>query len=408
MTIVKDILKQMPAVGQPQAKFLETLLATILVLRGRVNFRNLSRYCDYCERTIARQFRCSFDWPEFHQQVMTKALTPHAEVISAQDASFIPKSGKQTFGLGHFFNGCTSRAERGLEISTLAVVDVSRRCAFTVACAQTPPGTGDTATRQQQEETRVDFYRQQLREQRHHLPPQVKYHCVDGYYAKQKYIDEVVALSLHAITKLRGDADCYFLNTRPRHAGQKGRPPKYDGKVNWQDLRRFEQIGTMKDAEHIHLYTAVVWHKTIKRRLRVVVGVSRKDPAKPRYIILASTDLELDGRKLVEFYVLRFQIEFLFRDAKQFTGLADCQARAETALDFHFNASLATLHLARAAEVLAAAEQSPQVFSMASWKQRHFNERLLNLFIERLALDPTWVKNQPCYDELRTYGAIAA
>jgi hypothetical protein len=45
---------------------------------------------------------------------------------------------------------------------------------------------------------------------------------------------------------------------------------------------------------------------------------------------------------------------------------------------------------------------------MASWKQRHFNERLLDLFIAHLALDPTWVKNQPCYDELSTYGAIAA
>src|SRR5215211_8954205 len=56
MTIVKEILQQMPAVGKPQATFLETLFATILALRGRVNFRNLSRYCDYCERTIARQF----------------------------------------------------------------------------------------------------------------------------------------------------------------------------------------------------------------------------------------------------------------------------------------------------------------------------------------------------------------
>jgi hypothetical protein len=33
---------------------------------------------------------------------------------------------------------------------------------------------------------------------------------------------------------------------------------------------------------------------------------------------------------------------------------------------------------------------------------------LLDLFIERFALDPMWVKNQPSYDELRTYGAIAA
>src|SRR5499427_7281732 len=119
MTLVHDILKQMPGLGQPQRKFLATLFVTILVLRGRVNFRNLSRYCDYSERTIARQFREPFDWPDFHQRVL----------ITAHDASFIPKSGKQTFGLGHFFNGCASRAERALEIATLAVVDVTRRCA---------------------------------------------------------------------------------------------------------------------------------------------------------------------------------------------------------------------------------------------------------------------------------------
>jgi hypothetical protein len=57
MTIVTDILKQMPAVSQPQRKFLAMLFATILALRGHVTFRNLSRYCDYSERTISRQFR---------------------------------------------------------------------------------------------------------------------------------------------------------------------------------------------------------------------------------------------------------------------------------------------------------------------------------------------------------------
>src|SRR4030095_717402 len=96
MTMVKEILQQMPTVSKPQAQFLEALFAAILALRGRVNFRNLSRYCDYCERTIARQFRRCFDWPDFHQRVITVALDPCSEVISAQDASFIPKSGKQT------------------------------------------------------------------------------------------------------------------------------------------------------------------------------------------------------------------------------------------------------------------------------------------------------------------------
>src|SRR3989441_1792794 len=180
MTIVNDILKQMPGLGQPQRKFLATLFFTILVLRGRVNFRNLSRYCDYSERTIARQFREPFDWPDFHQRVLMTALDSHSELVSAHDASFIPKSGKQTFGLGHFFNGCASRAERGLEISTLAVVDVTRRCALTLAVSQTPPG--EEATQAEPEETRVDFYKQQLRAHRHRLPSGITYHCVDGYY----------------------------------------------------------------------------------------------------------------------------------------------------------------------------------------------------------------------------------
>ena len=240
MIIVQDILKQMPGLGQPQRKFLATLFVTILVLRGRVNFRNLSRYCDYSECTIVRQFWEPFDWPDFHQRVLMTTLDTHSELVSAHDASFIPKSGKQTFGLGHFFNGCASRAERGLEMSTLAVVDVTRRCAFTLAVAQTPPGK--EATKAVQEETRVDFYMQQLRAHRHRLPPGVTYHCVDGYYAKKKYIDAVVSLDLHAITKLRSDADCLFLYTG-LHPKRRGARRKYAGKVNFGYLLKAGQLG---------------------------------------------------------------------------------------------------------------------------------------------------------------------
>jgi Transposase DDE domain len=407
MTIVTDILKQMPTVRQPQRKFLTVLFATILVLRGRIPGRNLSRYCDYSERTIARQFRAFFDWPDFHQRVLTVALDPRSELISVQDASFIPTSGKQTFGLGNFCNGCANRAERGLEISTLAVVEVTRRCAFTLAVAQTPPGAQGARSAPEEEESRMDFYKPQLHDQRQRLPKGIRSHCVDGDFAKKKYLAEVVALQLHPITKLRHDANSRFLYTGP-HPKRRGPKRRDDGKVHFHDLRRFEDLGPLEERDHVPLYPALVWHGSLKRKLRVVVLVNRKDPHKPRYVVLASTALELDGRRLVEFYVARFQIEFLFRDGKQFTGRADCQARAEAALDFHFNASRATLNLARAEALRAQTAQSPHGFSLASWKQRHFNERLLDLFIENLALDPTWVKNHPSYDELRTYGAIAA
>src|SRR5438132_2589437 len=248
MTMVHDILQQIPGLGQPQRKFLATLFVTILVLRGRGNFRNLSRDCDDSERTIAWQFREPLDLPDFHQRVLRTALDPPSELVSAHDASFIPKSGTQTFGLGHFFNGCTHRAERGLEMSTLAVVDVTRRCALTLAVAQTPPG--EKTTQAEPEDTRVDFSKQQLRAHRHRLPPSITSHCVDGYYAKKKYIDEVVRLDLHAITKLRSDADCVFLSTGP-HPKRRGARRKYAGKVNFQDLSRFEDLGPREDAPHL-------------------------------------------------------------------------------------------------------------------------------------------------------------
>jgi putative transposase len=315
MTIVHDILKQMPGLGRPQRKFLATLVGTMLVRRGRVNCRHLSRDCDDCERTIARQFREPFDWPAVHQRVLMMVLAPGSAVVSAHDASFIPTSGQQTFGLGHFFNGGASRAARGLEISTLAV-------------AQTPPG--GEATKAKPEESRVNFYTQPLRAPRHRLPPSLIYHCVDGYDAKKPYLDEVVSLRLHALTQRRSDADCWFLYTGP-HPKRRGARRKDDGKVNFQALSRFEALGPMDDAPHLPLYTAVVWHKTLQRRLRMVVVLNRKDPAQPRFIVLGSPDTDLHGRKLIELYASRFQIEFLFRASQQFTGLLDCQARAEAA-----------------------------------------------------------------------------
>jgi hypothetical protein len=209
MTIVHDILPHLPELGQPQRKFLATLFVTILVLRGRVNCRNLRRSCDYAERTMARQCRKPVAWADFHQRVLMTALDPRAALVSAHDASFLPKRGKQTCGLGHCFNGCARRAARGLARSTLAVVEGTRRGALTLAVAQTPPG--EDATKAASEETRVDFYKQQRREHRHRLPPSVKYPCVDGSYAKKKYSAEVVSLALHAITTLRSDADCVLL-----------------------------------------------------------------------------------------------------------------------------------------------------------------------------------------------------
>jgi hypothetical protein len=96
-------------------------------------------------------------------------------------------------------------------------------------------------------------------------------------------------------------------------------------------LRRCEALGPREDAPPLHLSSAVVWHQTLQRRWRLVVLLTRQDPAKPRCIVLGATDPELNGHKLGELYAARFQIALPFCDSKPFTGLLDCQARAASA-----------------------------------------------------------------------------
>lgn len=114
MTVVKQILDQMEAIAKPQRKFFLPLFVTILSRRGRVNFRNLARYAQYSERTVRRQFQRDFDFMTFNRLTIKHVTTADSAVRLAQDASFIPKSGKQTYGLDNFWNGCTQRNERGL------------------------------------------------------------------------------------------------------------------------------------------------------------------------------------------------------------------------------------------------------------------------------------------------------
>jgi len=116
------------------------------------------------------------------------------------------------------------------------------------------------------------------------------------------------------------------------------------------------------------------------------------------------------GRKLISFLwgCCDWHIEFIFRDAKQFTGLTDCQARSSQKLDFHFNASLTALNMAKWEQYQQRDIWEPFVFSMASYKRRKLNQHLLERFIHNLELDETSIKRHPNYQTLCDYGLIAS
>ena len=403
MTVVTQILDRLSGVAKPQRKFLVTLFATMLVTRTRLNFLNLSRHSSVSEKTFRRQFRKEFAFASFNQSAIAHAVPSENTTLFAQDASFSQKSGKQTYGLDTFWNGCASKAEKGLEVSLISILDLQQNQSFALSAEQTPRQSEQK--KHEKTATRMDFYLTHLTRTVAYFPESVTHGVFDGAYAKRKFVAGVCALGYQVISKLRSDANLLYLYQgaqKPR-----GRRRQFDGKVEFTDLSRFAQV-PLDDSPHLTLYTQVVWSVSLQRRIRVVVVVNTKDKEKPRYVVLFSTDTELCATDIFRYYKARFQIEFIFRDAKQFAGFSDCQARDKQALHFHFNASVTVVNLAR---IMAQEEQHAEkkfVFSMASIKQRAFNEHLLNLIISKLALEQTAVINHPQFEYLRNYAAIAA
>ena len=66
------------------------------------------------------------------------------------------------------------------------------------------------------------------------------------------------------------------------------------------------------------IYQVQLLHKNFPQPLNVVVIVKTNlTTGKSAKVLLFSDDLELAYDKLIDYYQLRFQIEFNFRDAKQ-------------------------------------------------------------------------------------------
>jgi hypothetical protein len=150
------------------------------------------------------------------------------------------------------------------------------------------------------------------------------------------------------------------------------------------------------------LYHQVLHHVQFQCNLRVVLVVDTKHK---RRAVLFSTDVDLDALTLYRYYKARFHIEFLFRAAKQFTGLGDCQARSQAKLAFHFKASLTAVTLAKL-EARQHHGDAVSSFSMASLKRRAFNQHLIDRIYAHLAKGHRLEKSSPDYEELCNYGSL--
>lgn len=256
----------------------------------------------------------------------------------AIDASYISKAGKKAPYIGKFWSGCASQAKHGLEILGIGIVDIDAHDCMMLRAEQTPG-------KQKMAELGknfglVDWYLEVLRKHASGLQKITNYVVADAWFSKATFVNEACAMGFNIINRLRDDAALWYSHDGMR-TGKRGRPRIKGEKNNFYDLdmSRCETL----DIDGGKAFAINAYSKPMKRNIRIVVHY----PVSGGHKIYFSTDITMSAKDIIEYYRTRFQIEFCFRDAKQFTGLNHCQARDLRKLDFAFNASLAAVNVAK-------------------------------------------------------------
>ena len=400
---IDAILGKMPGMNKWRKDFFCHILHLFLSMRGRHNFENMERYGTYNECSYRQNFEKPFDFALFNRELIEQTCGPVR--IAAFDPSYIAKSGKHTPGVGWHWSGSAGKAKWGLEIGGLAVVDIVNNTAMHLHSMQTP----DAAWLKDEGKKLLEHYAEEVYYNKEHLAALgVRHLAVDAYFAKCPFIDSILKdTHLDVITRLRDDMVLRYRYTGPVSKGR-GRPKTFAGKVDVKNPDP-EHFTVCCEESGWRLYEGVVHCKAFKRWLKVVLLHEIDENGQVRRVkIYASTDLQLPGYDVFIYYKGRFQIEFLYRDAKGHTGLEHCQSRNEDRMDFHHNLSLTAVSVAKAMHWYSLGEQQRGSFSIEDIKAQYFNE----LMLERIfcvfgpAADP--LKNHPGIFYIRNFGVKAA
>jgi Transposase DDE domain len=407
MVILERVLEQL-GIRKTQRKFLLLLVRLWLVLPGRVNYANLGRFSGKSEKTFRNWFRKPFDF-----MAVTSCLVRLAQASGhfgktlalVIDSSQVRKSGKHTPGLGKYWESKQGKAVFGLEVSCCAVVDVAGHYALPLDAIQTPATLPKG-------ESRLDHYIHHLSNVLNNLPVQrcadIAYVVGDAYYTKKDFIDAVVKAEKHFIGKLRCDANLkYLYDGNP--TGKPGRPKLYAGKVAFQDFSQWQLVSQAQSVKQTtSTYTTIVFAVALKRKIRVVCVLITVKGKTSRHLFF-STDIDLAATTILAFYQARFQIEFCFRDAKQFAGLLDCQSRQDQAINFHWNMAFLTVTLARFEQLaLHPHALDSFVFSLEDVKRRAYNEFFAEKIFRFLPFHHTFSNFKHRLDSLLNLGVKAA
>lgn len=336
-----------PLMNKTTLNVLCQVIEAMLSSSGRVTMVGLSRWtgrgCSY--RTIQRFFAQRREWGALLWAVVEAHLVKEKRGwLLAVDEVVVSKAGKATHGVGRFYSSIAGRPIGALSFLAGSVVDVTARKAYPVQIEQrlplsktakpdTPPtkrgrGRPKGSTNHSKaapvlnaELRRLDGLLGRLSKQIGVLP--VRHLVMDGFFGNYPVSWLAKQHDLHLISKLRSNAVLYFpySGSKPR----RGPTPRYGDRLDYTALPQDRLVATLTEGRFAtQSYALTLLHKDFPDPLNVLILVKTDTRSGKRsHVVLFSTDLSLAPAQLADYYALRFQIEFNFRDAKQYFGLDD-------------------------------------------------------------------------------------
>lgn len=409
--IIALIVCLAPYLSSTALSHLSHLIFALLCIPGRVTTLGLSRWSEAggsC-RTLQRWYQTPFNWAMLLWVVVrTHLLKSDGTYLLAGDDVVISKAGPHTHGLGRFYSSLAGRPIPSLSFLAVSLIDVEARRSYPLQVAQhlptskeTPPlppaavkrrlgrpkGSKNHVKAAPVLTAELSLLEQMLRAITTRIAPLTVRHIVlDGYFGTYPATFMVRRCDLQLISKLHHNAALYFPYTGPKP--RRGPTPRYGAKLDYTALPAEALRQTVIDGHfRLDTYQLTLLHKDFPDPLNIVIVVKTHLRTHRRgHVVLFSTDLTLTGVQLVDYYSLRFQIEFNFRDAKQYWGLEDFMNISPTAVTNAVNLAFLMVNLSLL--LVRPFRQRQPDFSILDLKARYRAQRYLHETIKLLPVSP--------------------
>jgi putative transposase len=368
---------------------LNIIVTALLAMTGRVTMLGISRWAGEggSYRTVQRFFNTSIAWAKVHWCLIRHCFLSSDDVfIIAGDETVVTKSGKITHGIDRFFSSLYEKVVPGLSFFTFSLISTKHRASFPIMIqqiirseektictedliykgyskedqnkseAKKKNGIGRPKGSKNKNKGNVDpspylYFIQSMLKKVLQLIGNctiLTYIVLDGAFGNNNALQMVKQCGMQLISKLHRNSALYFPYSG-KYSGR-GRRKKYGDRLNYDNIpKEYLKETTCEKSIQTEIYQITLMHKLFAQQLNVVIIVKTnlKTYAKS-HVILFSSDLDLPYGKLIDYYSLRFQIEFNFRDAKQYWGLEDFMNVKETPINNAVNLALFMVNISHA------------------------------------------------------------